>query len=293
MLAFLLVAFATADPAPYAGSAVCRTCHAAQYDAQSGTAHARALKPAADGKHDWAFGAPVHATTWVSKLDGDLYVEHRLSYYTLTKALAPTPGHGDKPEPGVLYRIFSPGSEILRCFQCHSTGTVSVTPDHRIQPSEPGVRCEVCHGPGTAHAKAPSKTNIANPGRYNGGEVNQFCGSCHRKPTPSGEATNFHDPWNARHQPLFFAESKCFQKSAGRLSCLTCHPPHGGPVKADMCATCHAKPRHMSATVTAAAGRTCISCHMPAVKPQPELSFSNHWIGIFPRGETLVPRRTR
>jgi hypothetical protein len=276
-----------ADAGGWAGSAVCRSCHEAQYWQQVATPHARALARAADARYEWAFGAPVQATTYVSKYDEDHYVEHRLSYYTATGRLAPTPGHEHQPEPGVLYRLFSPGAEILRCFQCHSTGPLRVTGERRIEPFEAGVRCEVCHGAGAAHARAPAKSNILNPKRYSAAEVNQFCGACHRKPAPSGESTDFRDPWNARHQPLYFAESACYQKSGGRLSCLTCHPPHGGAVK-ESCGNCH-NGRHKANV--AVGGKSCVACHMPPVKPRPELSFANHWIGVYRAGETLTPRR--
>jgi len=285
LVSFLLL-LAAADPV-YVGSAACRSCHAAEHGGQLATPHAKALSRSTDRRYEWAFGAPVQATTYVSKINEDHYVEHRLTYYTKTKAMGVTPGHDGKPDPGVLYRVFSPGSEILRCFQCHSTGPLRVTAEQRIEPFEPGVRCEVCHGGGAAHVKAPLKANILNPKRHTPAEINQLCGSCHRKPTPSGEATDFRDPWNARHQPLYFAESACFKKS-GQLSCLSCHPPHSSKVL-NVCAGCHEKPRH-PATVRLA-GQTCVGCHMPPVKPRPELAFANHWIGIYPRGEVMVPRR--
>lgn len=278
-----------APASEYAGAVVCKGCHAAEYESQSATPHARALQKSTVPKSEWAFGAPVQATTYVSQFDADRYVEHRLTFYVKTKALAPTPGHQDKPDPGVLYRIFSPGSEILRCFQCHSTGPVSVSGTHKIEPAEPGVRCEVCHGPGAAHAKAPSKKNIGNPARFNGAEQNQFCGSCHRKPTPSGDDTDFRDPWNARHQPLFFDQAKCFKATGGKLNCVTCHPPHGGATKS-VCAGCHPAVKHLPATRTAT--RTCESCHMPLVKPQPELAFANHWIAVY-GADPLVPLKRK
>ena len=45
---------------------------------------------------------------------------------------------------------------------------------------------------------------------------------------PGGVAAtpDLRNPWNARHQPLLLAASRCFRESKGRLSCLTCHSPH-------------------------------------------------------------------
>ena len=230
----------------------------------------------------------MQAVTFVSRRDSDSYLEHHLSYYPRSKTYAATPGHAGAPEPGVQYRIFSPGSEILRCFSCHSTGPLSLDADNRIQPSENGVRCEACHGPGSIHAAAPSKDNIIQPGRYTAGELNQFCGNCHRKPAAAGEDTDWTNPWNARHQPLYLAESRCFLQSRGKLNCLTCHNAHTGQTKTD-CQSCHARPKH-TATV-AVAGKNCVTCHMPAVKPSELLRFTNHWIGVYRAGATLRPRR--
>ena len=37
-------------------------------------------------------------------------------------------------------------------------------------------------------------------------------------------------------------------------------------------------------------GRTCSSCHMPAVAPQNNLRFTNHWIGTYDANRALRPR---
>jgi hypothetical protein len=282
--------------AQFAGSAVCRNCHAEPYKQQSASAHAHALsKPAAHRlassfsgvKADWAFGAGGQAVTFVSRVDAESYLEHHLSYYPLSKVMAATPGHEGGREPGVLYRTFDPSTAILRCFQCHSTGRVGVDDTNTIQPVEAGVRCEVCHGPGTEHAKAPRAANILNPSRYTAAEMNQFCGSCHRKPAASGDDTDWRNAWNTRHQPLYLAESACFQKSAGKLSCLSCHDAHTGAAR-DACSSCHAGVRHRAALRVAS--RKCTECHMPAVRPTAHLRFTNHWIGVYASGDSLMPR---
>lgn len=198
--------------------------------------------------------------------------------------MALTPGHTS--DAGVRYRTFDPDAAILRCFQCHSTGPLRIEAGAAIQPFEPGVRCETCHGPGEAHAK--SKGTIRNPKRMNGAEVNEFCGACHRKVSGGAEEfTDWSDAWNVRHQPLYLAQSRCFLKSAGKLSCFTCHAPHESAVK-PACKSCHADVRHKSAI----ANQTCTSCHMPAVKLNDNLQFANHWIGVFRRGEVLRPDRS-
>ncbi|MBI1787549.1 MAG: cytochrome c3 family protein [Acidobacteria bacterium] len=224
--------------------------------------------------------------TIVSQLDDEFYLEHGLSWYAASKSMAPTPGH--RTAAGERYRTFDPGAAILRCFQCHSTGPPRLGAGFRIEPFEPGVQCETCHGPGSEHAR--SRKPIRNPKRLSASGLNQLCGSCHRKPAAAGGDTDWTNPWNTRHQPLYLAESACFAKSGGALSCLTCHPPHQGLERNAasydrVCSSCHAHPRHR----TAVAGRTCAACHMPAVEPRPELRFANHWIGVYAPGKPLRP----
>lgn len=222
---------------------------------------------------DWAFGAGAQAVTFVSRVDAQNYVEHGMSYYPALRRMALTPGHASPA--GVRYATFSPDANILRCFLCHSTGTPRVNASGQIEPREPGVRCEVCHGAGAEHVKAPGRGNIINPARYSGDELNQMCGSCHRKPAAAGAETDYDNPWNVRHQPLYLARSACFLKSQGKLTCLTCHPPHGGATRS-VCRDCHSSPRHQPRTATA--GKRCETCHMKDVSPMPGLRFANHWI---------------
>ena len=222
----------------------------------------------------------------MSRLDYDYYVEHGLSWYAATKSMALTPGH--RTPAGERYRTFDPGAAILRCFQCHSTGPPRLADGFRIEPREVGVQCEACHGPGADHAA--SLKPILNPRRLSAAGLNDSCGRCHRKPAAAGEDTDWTDPWNTRHQPLYLAQSACFRKSQGKLSCLTCHAAHT-PLSRNAtdydakCSACHAQPRHR----TAIAGRACVACHMPAVVPQTNLRFANHWIGVYAAAKPLRP----
>jgi hypothetical protein len=279
----------------YAGSVACRPCHPAQFTSQSKTGHARALAPApAEAPGQWAFGAGEQAITYVSQLDEDWYIEHGLSYYSKTKSMALTPGHTDAK--GVRYRIFDAAADILHCFQCHSTGPLSLGAGQRIEPSEPGVRCETCHGPGAAHIQAGgAKEAIWNPKRLSAAGLNEFCGSCHRKPQTALDDTDWSSPWNTRHQPVYLSQSACFRKSGAALTCLSCHAPHAPLSRSaagydKRCVECHRAVRHHMALEA----KSCVECHMPAVEVRPELRFTNHWIGVYAKGAKLRPlRRTQ
>jgi hypothetical protein len=280
----------------YSGSAACGECHPKQYSEQAKSGHARSLSKTSEhtlallfpGKPgDWAFGAGDQAVTFVSRLNDEHYVEHGLTYYTRTKQMAATPGH--TATSGVKYRTFDPDAAILRCFQCHSTGPLKLESGSTIVPFENGVRCESCHGPGEEHAR--SKGSIANPKRLSATQVNDLCGSCHRKISKE-EPVNWNDAWNVRHQPLYFAQSRCFLKSAGKLSCFTCHAPHAAVSRSasdysQVCASCHEGVRHKTAILN----QGCTACHMPVVKLDEALQFANHWIGVYAQRKTLRPVR--
>ncbi len=268
----------------YEGAGACGRCHGGIAASQEKSGHARAL--AAGGtRGEWEFGSGTHAKTWVKQLDERHYLELPQSWFRQTNRMGPTPGHTG--QDGVRYRVFDPGAQILRCFACHSTGVPAVKEGGSIHPHEHGVRCESCHGPGAAHVKAGGgKYNIENPGRYQATAINEQCGSCHRQP---GADARWDDPWNVRHQPVYLAESACFLQSGGKLSCISCHQPHQALSRdrgayAAICAGCHKSVQHR-----AKVSGDCTGCHMPAVAASPDLSFTNHWIGVYSTGAKLRP----
>ncbi len=277
--------------AQYVGSQSCQGCHPDQFAAQAISEHAHALAPAQPGSPgEWAFGAGRKAITYVTHKDEDTYVERAASYFASTKAMGVTPGH--KAGVDLDYPTFHPTTSAVRCFRCHSTGQPALSADFTIQPAELGIRCEACHGPGGAHVEAGGGgATIRNPSRLNAVELNAFCGTCHRKPPEAGAEGGWTDPWNARHQPASLSQAACFRKSSGKLSCLTCHDPHAPLATSarnydQRCAGCHQDVRHRTDT----AGIACVTCHMPEVQePAPELHFTNHWIGIYAKGNSLVP----
>ena len=253
----------------------------------------------------WAFGAGEQAVTFVSRLNQDWYLEHYFSYYPAISSMAATPGQeGLRSNAlplaiGLQYRSVDASAGIIACFRCHSTGPPSIGLGKEVQPQEFGVRCESCHGPGSLHVKAVSSGQhqrarelIQNPKRMSAAGLNEFCGVCHRSPG-NNPSIDLNKAWNVRHQPAYLSRSACFSKSNGRLSCLTCHDPHGKLERNagrynEKCARCHLSPKHSPAFVAdeTRAG-ACTDCHMPRIPVQPHLNFTNHRIAVF---DNLQPK---
>jgi hypothetical protein len=251
---------------------------------------------------EWAFGSGTHGVTFVSRWSDESYLEHAFSYFTNTGTFDLTPGHRALPArvlaeaAGQVFRVRGAGFTIRSCFQCHSTGPVSVSDREEIRIAEAGVRCEACHGPGAAHVQAKTRQTIRNPRSMSADDLNRFCGLCHRSPDGGDAANDFTNPWNVRHQPPYLEQSRCFRASQGALTCLTCHAPHEPLRRNDprhynaKCSSCHSAGRRPPAKVCLAdAAPDCTGCHMPVVAADPHLRFRNHWIGVYRGAARLMP----
>jgi predicted CXXCH cytochrome family protein len=172
-----------------------------------------------------------------------------------------------------------------------------------------GIDCQRCHGPGAAHIEA-AKTGqkekireaIVNPARLSNERQLELCMQCHLQTTSTrlphsivnvergvfsyrpGEAlagyalhfdhapgTGWDDKFQIAHQAYRLRRSECFLKSAGKMTCTTCHNPHAVPTGqaavehyTAVCRSCHAQEleRQVAAKRHTAAGN-CLECHMP------------------------------
>ena len=184
----------------YAGSEACRPCHAAIYDRWKTTrmanvvrdpkVHPDAIIPdmtkpdslVTFGVADIAF---VYGSRWKQTL---LQTRRRRS--------VSAPGAMGRHAQGLegLSRArwrrlvgfrFYPKDNMERptgplCDGCHSVNYDVKTKT----PTEWNVGCEKCHGPGAAHASAPSKMNIIDPGKLDAVSENDVCIQCHSQGRP-------------------------------------------------------------------------------------------------------------
>jgi predicted CXXCH cytochrome family protein len=167
-----------------------------------------------------------------------------------------------------------------------------------------GIDCQRCHGPGSTHVDsartgapvARIRSAIVNPSRLSHQRQLDICFQCHLQSTSrrlpfairrydrpafsyrAGEPLSeymlhFELTPEANRKRTFevvsagsrFLESRCYQESAGKMTCTTCHNPHDVPRGAEavahyaaVCQQCHVSPRH-----TQAISNDCTSCHMP------------------------------
>jgi len=265
---------------------------------------------------DYAIGSGHHALTYVSVIDHKipLVLEHRLSYYHRENGksgLAITQGHDTRPPPPGLmpYGGELPPRIARECFRCHATQIAAIDDEQRFDENSmiPNVSCERCHGPGKAHVAAARRhapeaelTLPFGPDRYTAEQLLTLCGTCHRLPSPSQAGRIKPDnPTLVRFQPFGIAQSRCYQKSAGGFSCVTCHDVHtrasrDRPAYDKACLSCHAGPGEPNPENTArsappcpvSAQSRCVECHMPRKDAGQGMLFSDHWIRINSRDET-------
>jgi hypothetical protein len=244
---------------------------------------------------DYAFGSDHHATTFVSLIDPSApsLLEHRLTHYSAGDTLGLTPGQrAARPSPGTTPVGRKPSPEdTVKCFRCHSTRT-SITGDGlELNDLIPNVSCERCHGPARAHVSAArgGRPDLSMPfGFENWTAESQLalCGQCHRH--PSRAVPGLVRPENtdlARFQPVGISQSKCYTRSAGAFSCVTCHDPHARASSnragyEPACLKCHEPAGGGKAACPVSPRSGCIDCHMPRVDTGQHVLFTDHWIRV-------------
>jgi hypothetical protein len=237
---------------------------------------------------DIAFGSGKTGITFASFIksqdaampDQEGLLRVRLSWFPNLKQWFVTPKDEDlRPtdEPHALM-----GQHGRSCLGCHVVRLEdsTVVPERRFY----GVGCESCHGPGSAHiaaARTPGATDlkVERLGALPSNNLVALCDRCHGSVEPVTRAPGKQVSVRvAQLRPsVGLLDSLCFQKSGGRISCLTCHSAHSD-VRSEAghyeaaCLSCHSSKASGSAIspverwnpcpVQPASG--CLNCHMPS-----------------------------
>lgn len=201
----------------------------------------------------WSMG--VGAQTWVLERDGKLY-ESLVSYYPAITGLDVTTGDEVIKPKTVEEALGRPvnQNEAKSCFGCHSSNSLV---DGRLsfERVQPGLNCEHCHEGALAHAADADQGSFESvPPRLrslSSEGMSHFCGQCHRT-WDMVVRSHWHGPANARFQPYRLANSRCFDGTDPRISCVACHDPHQDVVRG-----------------TAFYDSKCLACHAPGLAAVP------------------------
>lgn len=255
-----------------------------RYEYRGGTVRISGSGRTVEADLEWAFGAGSVGFTALGKLEGR-YFEHRVSWLTLPRSPAVTPG---QPERGVL-GVFKTPAEAYACFNCHSTDlrrSADGGPD--IESMTAGIQCERCHGPGLQHMDAARiarpaveiRKAIFDAAHLPAQASIEVCGGCHRT---RADLTN---PETVRFQPVGLAASRCFRESRN-FSCITCHDPHTDATRDNAayytakCLNCHTQPASAVSECRRNERADCLPCHMRRTPLATGLAFTDHRIRIY------------
>ncbi|PYX40358.1 MAG: hypothetical protein DMG81_06495, partial [Acidobacteria bacterium] len=250
-------------------------------------------------KLDYLIGSGANGMGAIVK-QGEYLFEAPLSFYA-------KPGQWEL-SPGYEFGDYGFNRPILTgCIACHS-GRARVAAAENGQFQEPpfaelAIGCENCHGPGEAHVVAADTGSlpgsIVNPAKLSPWLANNICMSCHqsgdarvlqpgktfrdfRPGTPLQDTLSiFLVPFGRESAPkddllehyLSMRLSKCYLKSGGRLTCISCHDPHVQPSRQEgseyfrrKCLSCHTE-KSCAVPVSLRQHKTppddCAGCHMP------------------------------
>ena len=256
----------------------------------------------------WSFGDGHVGQSYLFERDGNVF-EGRVSYFGVLKALDFTPGRKLTDPKDLEQAMARPvtGSELVRCFACHTTASTINDKFERTR-IIPGITCEACHGPGLNHVSAGEAAllqgetgqeaeTIFNPSKLTPFDAADFCGACHgtywdvKLEGLVGKA-------NVRAQPYRLEKSRCWgTKGDARLTCVACHNPHQ-PLVRDFssydknCLGCHVATAEVKVTADhpgpacKVSTKDCASCHMPKYDDSiMHYTFTDHDIRVVQPGE--------
>lgn len=243
-------------------------------------------------KVDWLFGSGHHAMTPVSVINNtageSVVLQHAMSWYP-NDTIGWTLGldSSRRTLPGVHGLAMPISAEESRdCFQCHTTWAPQSGNELDFHKMIPNVNCTRCHPNADAHLADPDHQSIEKWSELTPLESVNRCGECHRRAdhfTPDELVTS--NKLLIRFASASLVQSSCFSKqtTALRMDCITCHDPHEPASSAPQfynktCASCHDSAQ-LNECSSQPAGN-CVECHMPKVKIQDGLDFTDHWIRV-------------
>ena len=253
---------------------------------------------------------------------GQYLFEAPLSFYTKLQRW--------QPSPGFEFADYGFDRPILtECVSCHCGRSRPIPGRDGMYEDPPfeelAIGCENCHGPGQLHVEERRKavplssamdTAIVNPAKLPPRLADNVCMACHeggdvRIPQPGKSIMDFRpgtpldrtmavftippQPRSSRGSPLLkhyslMILSQCYLRTAGKLSCITCHDPHQQPAGTDAvnyyrrkCLGCHTQQSCLlpvGVRMKKVPANDCAGCHMPKQELQviTHSALTNHRI---------------
>jgi hypothetical protein len=249
----------------------------------------------------YALGSGTRGVSFlIERGDGYLF-QSPISWYSQKQRWDLAPGY-DKSNPH-FERPIAP-----ECLTCHSNRANAVVGElnHFEPPIFEGhaISCERCHGSGEEHVQArgdvgpDGRPTIVNPGMLEPSLREAVCEQCHlmgetrvdrlgktladfRPGAPLDDVVAVfvkpgagRDPDKSIGHVEQMHASRCYQRSAGELGCISCHDPHEEPGAAQKvayyrvrCLACHEGSNGCSLPGPERTARrpddSCTACHMP------------------------------
>lgn len=200
------------------------------------------------------------------------------------------------------------------CLHCHASDVARSLPEARnLYASEPfahaGITCAACHGSSDAHLASKGKVRMLDIDGMHPVRRDSVCLSCHLEGQAAvirngREMENFTPGDDLFDDALYFVyrsedgsggratsqweallRSECKKKSGDRLTCTTCHDPHGSPAPEEKVAFYRKKCLHCHNSAGFAEkhhpeNADCTACHM-ARPPSNDIAHeqvTDHWI---------------
>jgi hypothetical protein len=207
------------------------------------------------------------------------------------------------------------------CLHCHTSDTASNLPQARNRYAgapfnDAGISCEACHGNADSHLLSAGRVPMLKIRSLDPVRRDSICLNCHlegqigvtregRQPEnfrPGDDLFDFsiyfvrrrEDGAGGRATSQWEAllKSECKQRSGDRLTCTTCHDPHGNPPPdrriafyRQKCLQCHSQ--HGFAERHHPENPDCTGCHMGrgATTDIAHEQLTDHWIQRHPAKE--------